>query len=518
MNILLLEDEPAHAEAIQRALEASDLKAVVRVASTLREYREAVAARPPDLALLDLVLPDGRALDLLTSLPDACPFPILIWTSYGNEQTAVEAMKAGALDYIVKSPEAFATMPHAVERALREWNVLQESKRAEMERETVLQRQEGINLLQQSLLMPVPLEQKLKSITDSIVQLFDADFCRIWLIRPGDHCEQGCIHSEVREGPHVCRTRDACLHLLASSGRYTHIDGQGHGRVPFGCYKIGRVASGEDHKFFTNDVLNDPRVHDLEWARELGLVSFAGYQLRIPGGQTMGVLALFAKRPIAPAEEAMLDGLSGTVARVVQQAEGEEALRLAVTSTIRVMGTVVEARDPYTAGHQQKTTLLAEAIAREMGLPPERIEGLRMAGQIHDVGKISIPSEILSKPKGLTTNEFKLVRTHPKKGYEILKNVEFPWPLAEIVYQHHERMDGSGYPRGLKGEDILMEARILAVADTVEAMASDRPYRPALGIEAALAEVEKNKGAFYDANVVETCLMLFKKKGFEFPA
>ena len=195
-----------------------------------------------------------------------------------------------------------------------------------------------------------------------------------------------------------------------------------------------------------------------------------------------------------------------------------QRLRTAMASTIQVLGLTVEARDPYTAGHQQKTTLLAEAIAREMGLPPEKIEGLRMAGQIHDVGKISIPSEILSKPTGLSTSEFKLVKTHPTKGYEILKTVEFPWPLAEIVYEHHERMDGSGYPRGLKGEDILMEARILAVADTVEAMASDRPYRPAPGIEAALAEVEKNKGVGYDANVVETCLMLFKKKGFEFPA
>ena len=195
-----------------------------------------------------------------------------------------------------------------------------------------------------------------------------------------------------------------------------------------------------------------------------------------------------------------------------------QRLHQAVTSTIQVLGMTVEARDPYTAGHQQKTTLLAEAIAGEMGLPPEKIEGLHMAGEVHDIGKISIPSEILSKPTGLTTSEFNLVKTHPKRGYEILKNVEFPWPLAEIVYQHHERMDGSGYPRGLKGEDILMEARILAVADTVEAMASDRPYRPAPGIEAALAEVEKNKGVSYDADAVATCLMLFRKKGFRFPA
>ena len=193
-------------------------------------------------------------------------------------------------------------------------------------------------------------------------------------------------------------------------------------------------------------------------------------------------------------------------------------LRQAMASTIQVLGLTVEARDPYTAGHQQRTTILAEAIAREMGLPPEKNEGLHMAGLVHDIGKISIPAEILSKPTTLTTTEYALVKTHAKKGFEILKNVEFPWPLAEIVYQHHERMDGSGYPRGLKGDEILMEARILSVSDTVEAMVSDRPYRPAQGVKTALAEIEKNKGIFYDADVAETCLKLFREKRFSFPA
>jgi PAS domain S-box-containing protein len=202
-----------------------------------------------------------------------------------------------------------------------------ERKRAEEERGTALLRQEGVNLLQQSLLAPAPLDQKLKNITDSIVRLFDADFCRIWLILPGDLCEQGCIHAGVREGPHVCRSHDRCLHLLASSGRYTHTNGNGHRRVPFGCCKIGRVASGEEHKLITNDVQNGPLVHDRDWARNLGLVSFAGYQLRVPGKETLGVLALFARHPIASAEDAILDGLSSTAALVVQQAAADEAVR-----------------------------------------------------------------------------------------------------------------------------------------------------------------------------------------------
>jgi PAS domain S-box-containing protein len=190
-------------------------------------------------------------------------------------------------------------------------------KQAEAERAAMTLQQEGVNLLLQSLLKPAPLETKLAGITDGIVRYFDADFCRIWLIRPGDLCESACMHAEVTEGPHVCRHRDRCLHLLASSGRYTHIDGKVHRRVPFGCYKIGRIASGEEHKFLTNNVDNDPRIHDHKWAHKLGLVSFAGYQLRVPEGETIGVLALFSRRPIFPSEDAMLDGLSSAVALTV---------------------------------------------------------------------------------------------------------------------------------------------------------------------------------------------------------
>jgi PAS domain S-box-containing protein len=202
-----------------------------------------------------------------------------------------------------------------------------EQKKTEDERAKALQWQQGIGLLLQSLLKPAPLETKLKIVTDGIVRLLDADFCRIWIIGPGDRCEQGCMHAEVQEGPHVCRNRETCLHLLASSGRYTHTDGKAHHRVPFGCYKIGLIASNEEHRLLTNDVVNDPRVHNNEWARELGLVSFAGYQLRVPGGEVLGVLALFAKHHISPVEDAMLDGTSSAVALVVQQAAAEEDLR-----------------------------------------------------------------------------------------------------------------------------------------------------------------------------------------------
>ncbi len=194
--------------------------------------------------------------------------------------------------------------------------------------------------------------------------------------------------------------------------------------------------------------------------------------------------------------------------------ESLERLKRAVNTTIQVLVSALEIRDPYTAGHQSRSANLACAIATEMGLPQNKIDGIRMAGVIHDIGKLSIPVEILSKPSKLTNLEFALIKEHSQSGFEMLKDIESPWPLAKIVQQHHERMNGTGYPKNLKGEEILIEARILTVADVVEAMASHRPYRASLGVEAALEEIEKNKGILYDKTVTDACLRLFREKGY----
>ena len=194
--------------------------------------------------------------------------------------------------------------------------------------------------------------------------------------------------------------------------------------------------------------------------------------------------------------------------------ESLEKLKKAVNTTIQVLVSALEIRDPYTAGHQSRSADLACAIATEMGLCQEKIDGLRMAGEIHDIGKLSIPVEILSKPSKLTNLEFSLIKEHSQSGFDMLKDIDSPWPLAATVHQHHERMNGTGYPKNLKGDDIIIEARILAVADVVEAMASHRPYRASLGIEKALEEIEQNKGILYDENVAEACLRLFREKGY----
>lgn len=193
-----------------------------------------------------------------------------------------------------------------------------------------------------------------------------------------------------------------------------------------------------------------------------------------------------------------------------------ENLEKAIRETIQVVASIVEARDSYTADHQRRVTNLASAIAAEMGLSKDQIDGIRMAGMVHDLGKISVPAEILSKPGRITEREFDIIKSHTQVGYDILKTIEFPWPIAQIVLQHHERMDGSGYPQGLSGRDIMLEARILAVADVVEAMASHRPYRPALGIDKALEEISQKKGILYDPHVVDACLKLFTERRFQF--
>jgi putative two-component system response regulator len=191
--------------------------------------------------------------------------------------------------------------------------------------------------------------------------------------------------------------------------------------------------------------------------------------------------------------------------------------RRMLEQTIQAIALTIEKRDPYTAGHQVRVSELATAVAQEMNLDADRLDGLRLGGMIHDIGKIYLPAEILSRPGRLSATEFELVKTHSAVGAEIVADVEFPWPVAKMILQHHERQDGSGYPNGERGDAILLEARILAVADVVEAMASHRPYRPALGIDKALDEIRRGRGVQYDAEVVDVCLRLFTERGYQLP-
>lgn len=201
---------------------------------------------------------------------------------------------------------------------------------------------------------------------------------------------------------------------------------------------------------------------------------------------------------------------------ITEQKQAEERLKKTIDATIDTMSKTIEAKDPYTAGHQHRVYQLAIRIAQELNLPKDKIEGIRIASLIHDIGKIGLPTEILSKPTTLTEIEFSLIKNHSQIGYDILKSIDFSYPIAQIVLQHHERLNGSGYPNNLKGDEIILEAKIIGVADIVEAMSSHRPYRPALGIDKALEEISQNRGTLYDIKVVDACFKLFKEKEFKF--
>jgi PAS domain S-box-containing protein/putative nucleotidyltransferase with HDIG domain len=260
------------------------------------------------------------------------------------------------------------------------------------------------------------------------------------------------------------------------------------------CPSLPALETGEQHI----EIVPYPSVEE-----PTGWIELTAFPLKDDSSQTLGVIE--------------------HVKDITERKRAEEELRQsylklqkALQGTVHALGSAVELRDPYTAGHQRQVTQLACAIAREMGLPEEQIEGLRMAALIHDIGKISIPAEILSNPNPLTGFQWSLIKAHAQIGHDILKDLDFPWPLADIVLQHHERLDGSGYPEGLSGAEIIQEARILAVADVVEAMASHRPYRPAHSMDEALEEISQNRGILYNSEVVDTCLKLFTEKGFKF--
>ena len=242
--------------------------------------------------------------------------------------------------------------------------------------------------------------------------------------------------------------------------------------------------------------------------------------------QVLGAIAIWSNEPAAFDVESVkfLVEVAGDIAlgvRTLRTSHKLDAtlhnLRESLDGSIKAIARMVELRDPYTAGHERKVSQLAEAIAKIMGLPERQIEGVRVAGFIHDIGKIAVPAEILSKPSRLNESEYALIKAHPQAGYDILKDIDFPWPIAQILLQHHERLDGTGYPHGLKREQILLEARILAVADVVEAMSSHRPYRPGLGIDSALEEIERFREVRYDAGVVDACLKLFRENGYGLP-
>jgi PAS domain S-box-containing protein/putative nucleotidyltransferase with HDIG domain len=285
-------------------------------------------------------------------------------------------------------------------------------------------------------------------------------------------------------------------------------------------YPETEVVGKDVHGFTTADPTNLKTIHEAWLALDQGAdeVTYTVPMKKKNGDYiTVELHARLIDWDGAPAHIVMVNDITERQRQQEKIAAYTAQLERSMESTLEAVSKMVEMRDPYTAGHERRVGQIARDIAIEMGWPEEKAEPLKMVGLVHDIGKISVPAEILAKPSRLNELEMQMVRTHAQAGYEILKNVDFPMPVAEIIHQHHERMDGSGYPQGLKGDAILPEARILAVADVFESMCTHRPYRPALGQDAAITEITRNRGKLYDQAAAEALIRLVTKKGYKTP-
>jgi PAS domain S-box-containing protein len=484
--ILIVDDQPQNIELLEAYLAPQDYEIIT--AANGEEALEKLSGNQIDLMLLDIMMPgmDGFEVTRRVRQDDIHRLlPIILVTALREKEDRVKGIEAGCDDFISKPVDRMELLARV--RALlkvKAYSDLMNNYQKELESDVAVRTKE--------------LKQALDDLQQDITERKLAEEA----LRVSEEKYRTVIEN-AKEA--IVVTQDMKVVFVNRAG----VDMIGYSE------KILTPKPFTD--FIHPDDLNMVVDHHIRRLKGEDLRSVYSFRILSEDGTVKWVelntaVIQWKKRP------ATLNFLSDITER--KQAEEEllltiKSLKKAFGTIIQVMVSAIEMRDPYTAGHQLRVAHLACAIAAEMALPQEIMDGIQMAGSIHDVGKLSIPAEILSKPTKLTNLEFSLIKEHALIGYEMLKDVESPWPLAQIVYQHHERMDGSGYPRKLKGDEILLEARIMAVADVVEAMASHRPYRAALGVDAALEEIEKNKGTFYDAAVSDACLKLFREKGYK---
>lgn len=452
VRILFVEDLVSDAELakleITRGLADWDSSLRFLTTDNREGFLDAISTFKPTLIVSDFMMPGFSGMEVIElTLEHAPNIPVIILTGSINEETAVECMKAGATDYVIK--EHISRLPFAVKEALKrkkEEELRTSAERAleESEREFRLIAEKASDLIYRIELYP---EQKFSYVSPSSTKLIG--------YTPEDHYANPNLGFELVHPDDREKLRD----LLE------HVDGS-------------------------------PVV--LRWIKKNGEVVWAE-QSNVPVYDNDGRLI----------------AIEGIARDVTERQKANEALKRAFYSIVSVLSDMLNLKDPYTQFHEKNVAKLALEIAERMGLDEFTIESIRVASMVHDIGKINIPTEILSKPGKLSDIEFEMIKKHPETAYEILRKVDLPWPVAEIVYQHHERLDGSGYPRHLKSDEILLEAKIIIVADVVEAMSSHRPYRAALGFEAAIEEIKKNAGVLYDAEIVQICTSIFEE-GFRF--
>lgn len=631
LNILLLEDLAADAELTLRELQQTGLFFAAQRVDTEASFRVALRDFAPHLILADYQLSSFDGIQALEIAKELCPLvPFLFVTGVRGEEVAVESIKHGASDYILKerlsrlgpavlrslaeaqektqrheaaealieSEEKFRRIAAAAQDALvildeegriTEWSTAAERMFQHSAKTAIGQDLHGL-LLEPDQLPPHAPE--LKHFLASSGGAMTARTMELTVVRKdgselpielsvsamrlrGEWNTIGMMRdiSERKRAEKTLSKVNRALKTLSSGNEalvsaedesqivenmceilvdiggymaawvgFAGLDGQINVTTHRGADadKIAEktlywkgpntpeslaglaICTGEMHMIRS---VEDPLVADILLQEAHGRLGSAVSFPLLDQDDVFGALTIYAAESNAFQQEELLllEELSEDLAfgistlRVRHSHErNREKLERSMRNTVQAIANTVEMRDPYTAGHQRRVAQLATAIAHELGLDTDRIRGLHLAGIVHDIGKIQIPAEILSKPGRLTDVEFRFIQLHSRAGYEILKDVEFPWPIKDIVLQHHERLDGSGYPHGLQGDEILLEARILCVADVVEAMASNRPYRAGLGLDVAFAEVAKHRGLSYDPLVVDACFVLFQQKGFAF--
>jgi PAS domain S-box-containing protein/putative nucleotidyltransferase with HDIG domain len=489
INLLIVDDKPANLMAMEAVLESPEYH--IYTALSGAEALRCLLERDFALVLLDIQMPgmDGFECARLIKQSDRTRhIPIIFVTAIFKEEKYIfSGYSLGAVDYICKPVDA---------------TILKAKVTAFVD----LYRQ---NQALKGLSEELHLKAQIPDLAADSILVFDTAGQPVYA-NAAAYLSRGY-------------SRDEFMHLSLNQ----LVDPQLSGLL---AQQIQTLREAGELRFLTSHFRKDGAVIPVEVYSCLFVLDGKELTLSIARDITERLKAEGALLQAHAALEERVKERTADLARANLDLEEEVALRRRAESeleasleqvsrtlntTVEVLGMAVEMRDPYTAGHQQGVGQLATEIAREMGLSPHQLEGLRLAAMIHDLGKITIPTEILSKPGKLSDSEMNLIRCHSQAGYDILNKVEFPWPVANMVVQHHERLDGSGYPLGLKGPDILLEARILMVADVVEAMLGHRPYRPALGLEKALAEISQNQGILYDPTVVDACLRLFNEKGFK---
>ena len=453
LRVLIVEDSEDDAILMLRELSKSDYQITSKRVDDSDQMAKALAEDNWDLILADYSVPGFGALSALALVKGTgLDIPFIIVTGSIDDETAVLAMKAGASDYIMK--DKLNRLGPAVERELRESAIRGDRKQAQAE-----------------------IARTTAKLTTIVEMLPDIFF------------------------------------IKDISGKYQMVNAAFE---EFTGMSRSAILGKSGHDCYPNDMAEQLQTADRESMANKTVVRIES--MAVINKHTVYLDTV--RVPLTDTSGAVI-GIVGISRDITEKKKTEIELQQRLTQlqsawkqTVRILSDAVEVKDAYTAGHQKRVAILAVAIGQELGLSQDALTGLEMAALIHDIGKLRVPGELLSKPGKLIAAEFELIKTHSEAGREILQGADLPWDIAEIIFQHHERFDGSGYPRGLKGNQILLEAKIIAVADVVEAMSAHRPYRPALGIDAALNEIEHKRGQLYDPAVADACLSLYEEKGF----